>query len=226
MVIDILILLVVIGAAWIGFQKGLVQPLLTELLALGTLLFILGHRDGFLAAADTFFHANSVLAVFIAVVLAIGMGYLGARVGGAIHKMPAVLGVDGFLGVWMQALLAVAFCYVLISGIIVMDKTFTPLSTPTVNGPQLTSIERQLASNPLTASVVDIHQLRSFDARAAKPGGVRITDLPGVSQLQTVYHDFLQPQIAGSRLAPAVMSVGRHLPGLGEFGPRDIPRKR
>jgi hypothetical protein len=224
-IIDILILLVVIGAAWIGFQKGLVQPLLAESFALGTLLLIVGHRDGFSAAAQALFHANVILAIFMAVVVAVGMGYLGARLGGAIHKMPAVRGVDGFVGVWMQTLLAVAFCYVLISGIIVMDKAFTPIGTPTVNATQLSGIERQLASNPLTATVIDIRQLRSFDARAARPGGVRVTDLPGLSQLQSVY-DFLQPQLAGSRLAPAIMSVGGHLPGLGQFGPKDIPKRR
>lgn len=226
MVIDILILLVVVGAAWIGFQKGLIQPLLTELFGLGALLLIVGHRDGFLAATQALFHANAVLAIIMAVVLAVGMGYLGARLGGAVHKMPAVCGVDGFLGIWVQTLLAVGFCYLLISGLIVMDRAFTPLSTPSVNATQLGGLERLLASNPFTASVVDIGQLRAFEGRAAKPGGVRVADLPGVGQLQGIYRDFLQSQLAGSRLAPAVMSVGRHLPGLGQFGPRDVPRRR
>jgi hypothetical protein len=225
-VIDILILLVVVGAAWIGFQKGLIQPLLTELFALGTLLLIVGHRDGFLAAAQALFHANAILAIFMAIVLAVGMGYLGARLGGAVHKMPAVCGVDGFVGIWMQTLLAVGFCYLLISSLIVMDRAFTPLTTPSVNASELSGLEGQLASNPVTACVVDTAQLQTFESRAAKPGGVRVADLPGVGQLQAIYRDFLQSQLAGSRLAPAVMSIGRHLPGLGQFGPRDVPRRR
>ncbi len=226
MLIDILIVLVVIGAAWLGFQKGLVQPLLAEILALGTLLVILHNRAGFLALTEALFHANAVLAFFMAIVIAVVMGYVGARVGGAIRKMPVVQGVDGFVGFWLQTLLAISFCYVLISGIIVMDVAFTPITTPTVNASQLASLERQLGSNAFTSSAVDGHDLRGFDGRAARPGGVRVSDLPGIGQLQGLYRDLLQPQLAGSRLAPAVMSVGRHIPGLGKYGPKDLPRRR
>src|SRR5262245_31339943 len=133
-----------------GFQRGLLQPLLAEVLALGTLLLILHHRAGFLGLTETLFHANVVLAFLMAIVLALVMAYVGARLGGAIHKMPVVRGVDGFLGIWLQVLLGIAFCYVLISGIIVMDVAFTPITTPTVNAAQLAGLEGQLDSNPFT----------------------------------------------------------------------------
>jgi hypothetical protein len=224
-IIDLLIVLVVIGTAWIGFQKGLLQPLLAEVLALGTLLLILHNRAGFLGLTQALFHANVVLAFFMAVVFAAVMGYLGARLGGAIHKMPVVRGVDGFLGLWLQTLLGIGFCYLLISGIIVMDVAFTPITTPTVNAAQLAGLERQLESNPFTSSAVDTHDLRSFDAAAAR-GGVRVSDLPGIGPLQGIYRDLLLPQLSGSHLAPFIMSVGRHIPGLGRYGPRDLPRRR
>jgi hypothetical protein len=225
-IIDILIVLVVIGAAWLGFQKGLVQPFLAELLALGTILVILHNRTAFLGFTQALFHANAVLAVFMALVIAVVMGYLGARLGGAIHRMPVVQGVDGFFGLGVQVLLAIAFCYVLISGIIVMKVAFTPVTGPTVNASQLTALERELASNPFTSSAVDEQDLQSFDGQAARQGGVRVADLPGIGQLEGIYRDLLQPQAAGSRLAPAVMSVGRHIPGLGHYGPKDLPRRR
>ena len=38
MIIDILIVLMVVGAGLVGFQKGFIQPLLAELLFVGTLL--------------------------------------------------------------------------------------------------------------------------------------------------------------------------------------------
>ncbi len=226
MFIDVLIVLVVIGAAWVGFQRGLIQPLLAELLVLATVLIILHNRSGFVAAAQALFHANGFLAVVIGLVLAILMGYLGARLGGAIHRMPVVRGVDGFVGVWLQALFGIAICYLVISGIIVMNRAFTPISTPTVNAVQLDALEHQLSANPFTSTVLDGHDLQSFNARASRPGGVQVSDLPGIGALQSVYRDFLQPQLTGSHLAPFVMSVGRHIPGLGPFGPRDLPRRQ
>lgn len=226
MIIDLLIVLVVIVTAWVGFQRGLVQPLLAELFALATGLLILHNRDGFAALTGALFHANGVLSVLIALVLAGLMGYLGARLGGAIHKMPVVRGVDGFLGVWLQALFGIALLYVLISGVIVLNRAFTPLTAQTVNSTQLRALEQQLASNPFTSSMVDGGQLQAADASAAKPGGVKISDLPAISTLQSLERDLLEPQLAGSRLAPFVMNVGHRIPGLGPYGPRDLPGRK
>jgi hypothetical protein len=225
-IVDVLIVLVLIATAWLGFQRGLVQPLLAEVLALGTILVILHNRSGFAAAMQALFHANGLVTVLIALVLAGLMGYLGARLGGAIHKMPVVRGVDGFVGVWLQALFGIGLLYVLISGIIVMDRAFAPLTAQTVNAAQLRALERQLGANPFTASLVDGHDLQPFDARATKPGGVRVSDLPGIGALLSLQHDVLQPQLAGSHLAPFVMNIGRHIPGLGSLGPRDLPTHR
>jgi hypothetical protein len=225
-IIDVLIVLVVLATAWVGFQRGLVQPLMAELFALGTGLVILHNRSGFAAATQAFFHANGVLTVLIGLVIAGLMGYLGARLGGAIHKMPVVRGVDGFLGVWLQALFGVGLLYVLISGIVVMDRAFAPLTATSINAAQLQSVERQLGANPFTSGLVDGDQLRSFEARAARPGGVKVADLPGLSGLQALQRDFLRPQLTGSRLAPFVMNVGRHIPGLGPFGPGDLPGRK
>ena len=226
MIIDVLIVLVVLGAAWVGFQRGLVQPLLVELLVLGTILVILHNRSAFGSATEALFHTGGFLALLFGLVLAGLMGYLGARVGGAIHRMPVVRGVDGFLGVWVQALLGIAICYLLISGIIISNRAFGPLSAPSVNAAQLQTLQRQLSANVFTSTVLDGGDMRVFDARAAKPGGVHLSDVPGISQLQSISGGLLEPQLAGSHLAPFVMSVGHRIPGLGPFGPRDLPTKR
>ena len=226
MIIDVLIVLVVVSAAWVGFQRGLVQPLLAELFVLITLLIILHNRSGFAATTGALFHSGGFLAVVVALVLAGLMGYLGARLGGAIHRMPVVRGVDGFLGVWVQALFGIAICYLLIAGIIVSDRAFAPLTAPNVNSVQLRAVEHQLSSNPFTSTVVDGQELQAFDALAARPGGVRLADVPGIGTLQSASLDLLEPQLAGSHLAPFVMSVGHRIPGLGPFGSRDLPRKQ
>ncbi len=226
MIIDVLIVLVVIATAYVGFQRGLVQPLLAELFALATGLLLLRNRTGFAAATQAFFHANGLVTVLIGLVLAGLMGYLGARLGGSIHKMPVVRGVDGFLGVWLQVLFGIGLLYVLISGIIVMDRAFDPITAATVNARQLQAMEAQLDANAFTSSVLDDGELQSFGARAARPGGVKVSDLPVIGALMNLQRDFLQPQLAGSRLAPFVMNVGRRIPGLGPFGPRDLPAKK
>jgi hypothetical protein len=225
-IIDVLIVLVVLGAAWVGFQRGLIQPLLAELFALITVLVILHNRTAFTATTDALFHTGAFLAVIVGLVLAGLMGYLGARIGGSIHRMPVVRGADGFVGVWVQALFGIAICYLLISGIIVSDRAFSPLTAATVNARQLRALEEQLSSNPFTSTVLDGGDVQTFNARAAKPGGVQLSDVPGLGALQSISRDILEPQLAGSHLAPFVMTVGHRIPGLGSFGSRDLPRRR
>lgn len=225
MLIDIVVLVVVLTAAWMGFQRGLAQPLLAELFGLGTLLVILHNRDTFTSVAGALFHANAVLAWFMALILAVVMGYVGARLGGVIRKMPAVQGVDGFLGLWLQALTGVAVCYLLISAVIAMDRAFTPVTTPTVKAAQLQAVESVLRTNPLTAGAVDSRDLQPYEALTSRGAAVNLADLPGIGALVGIDRDVLQPQLAGSHLAPFVMSVGHHIPGLGPYGSRDLPRR-
>jgi len=106
-----------------------------------------------------------------------------------------------------------------------MNAAFSALTTPTINSRQLATLEARLESNPFTSSVVDGRDLQSFDSQAARQGAVRVSDLPGIGPLNGLYRDLLRPQAAGSRLAPAIMSFGRHIPGLGHYGPRDLPRR-
>jgi hypothetical protein len=41
----------------------------------------------------------------------------------------------------------------------------------------------------------------------------------------TLYTDIFRTQLQTSRLAPWVMRVGQHIPGVGHFGPKDLPRR-
>ena len=58
-----------------------------------------------------------------------------------------------------------------------------------------------------------------------KGPGASIAQAPQLNQLATAYEDVLQPQLSGSRLAPVVLGIGQRVPGVGKFGPRDLPRK-
>jgi hypothetical protein len=224
-IIDVLIVLVVLGAAWVGFQRGLVQPLLAELFALATLLIILHNRDAFGSLTGALFHAGGFLAVIVGLVMVILMGYLGAKIGGAIHRMPVVRGVDGFLGVFFQVLFGIALCYVLISGIIVANRALAPLTTPNLSARQIVALEQQLAGNPFTSTILQGGEVATINALAARPGGIKVSDIPIVGQIQSTTRDLLAPQLAGSHLAPFVMNVGHRIPGLGSFVAADLPKR-
>lgn len=225
MVIDVLVALAVAVAVVIGFYRGIIQPLLSETFFVATLALIFRNRQGFAELTGRLLHANAVISIFLALVLALAMGFVGARLGGLIHRMPAVRGVDGFLGVFAHGFVALVFCYLLLSALVVLDKAFAPtLNNASLSAAQVAAIKRQLASSPLTAGLANNSDLARLQAAAARPGGAKISETPQLNQLQTVYEDFLQPQLRSSHLAPVVLGIGQHLPLIGRVGPKDLPR--
>jgi hypothetical protein len=215
MILDALILISVAGAIAVGFRRGTIQPLLTEI-GLLVVLVVLGPR---LSGAGL---------VGLAVMLAIGLavGYGGWRAGGIIHRMPAVQGVDGLLGVFVQGLVAVFVCYFFISGLIGLGKAFGSGHGASAMSPsQVAALRRELGGHPLLAHLIAQRDLDTAAKMAAQPGGVRMAEVPGLVSIRNAYQSAGEPQLRSSRLAPIVLSVGHHVPGLGHFGPKDLPRR-
>jgi uncharacterized membrane protein required for colicin V production len=225
-ILDVLIAVIVLVAVFVGFQRGLIQPLLIELMVFFTLFLFLHDRNGYLAFMERSLHANAVLAiVFVLIVVAVA-AYAGARVGGLIHRMPVVRGADGFFGVFIQGFLAIVFCYALLSALVAMDKAFDATATATtLTVAQVQAMQKALSSNGLVSGLVDKGDLSRLEALAKRPGGTTISQAPQLNQLATAYEDLFQPQLSGSRLAPVVLGIGQRVPGVGKFGPRDLPRK-
>jgi uncharacterized membrane protein required for colicin V production len=225
-ILDVLIAVIVLVAVFVGFQRGLIQPLLIELLVFLTLFVFLHDRNGYLAFMQGYLHANAVLAIFFVLIVVAVAAYAGARIGGLIHRMPVVRGADGFFGVFVQGFLAILVCYGMLSALVAMDKAFNATATATsLTVAQVQAMQKQLAANGLVAGLVDSHDFRRLEDLARRQGGATISQAPQLNQLATAYEDVLQPQLSGSRLAPVVLGIGQRVPGVGKFGPRDLPRK-
>jgi 4-amino-4-deoxy-L-arabinose transferase-like glycosyltransferase len=222
--IDIVIAIALLVAIWIGYQRGVIQPLLAQIFFLVAILIILRDRHAYLEAMQKYLHAQALVAVFLALIVAVVAGFVGGQVGGMIHRMPIVRGVDGFLGIFVNAAFVLAISYLLLSALIVLDKAFAPtLAAATMSAGQVNTLISQIDSNPLTASLVNQSDLDKLKAETAQPGGARIETVPALDQLQTVYEQFLQPQLASSRTAPYILRFGQHIPVIGHIGPQDLP---
>ena len=226
MILDVLIAVIVLVAVFVGFQRGLIQPLLIELFFFGTLLLFFHDRNGYLAFMQNNLHANAVLAIFLGLIIAIVAAFVGGRVGGLIHRMPVIRGADGFFGIFVQAFLAILLCYVIISALLVMDKAFRPsINAAALTPAQVQVMRKQLASNGLVSNLVDWQDFKRLQDLAKQPGGARIAEAPQLNQLANAYNDVLQPQLSGSRFAPMVLGIGQRVPGVGKYGPKDLPSR-
>ena len=225
MFIDIAIVVALLIAIYVGYQRGVVQPLLVEIFFLGALLIIIRDRHSYQAAMEKYLHTNAVLDVFLALIVAVVAGFVGGQLGAMIHRMPVVRGVDGFLGVFVHAGFAILISYVLLSALVAFDKAFSP----TVNAASLTlkqvqTLQSNIEGNPLAAFFVDEKDLAKLRQEATTSGGARLETVSQLSQLQNFYEQFLQPQLASSRAAPIIMSIGQKIPVIGHAGPKDLPK--
>ena len=223
MILDLVILILVAVAVFIGFQRGLVQPLFAYLGVGIVAVIVVTHWADYSGYLDHTLHIHPIIVGLVAAALAVVGGYFGARLGGLIHRMPVVRGADGLVGVFVNAFIAVLVCYSLLSVLVALGKAFD--TTKTLNAltaQQAVPMTQQIKTNPVLNSIVSQDDLTNLQRQSAA-APVNLTNYPTVRQLQTVYVEFAAPQLTSSKLAPIVLFVGDHTPFVGHYGPQDLP---
>jgi uncharacterized membrane protein required for colicin V production len=222
-IIDILVVLILVIALITGYQRGVIQPLMAEIFFFGTLLVVFRFHDQYTTEMQKLLHLTPVLAVFVALIIAVVLGAVGGAIGGAFHRMEAIRGVDGLLGVFVHAVVTLIVVYLAISALVTLDNAFEPaLKTASLTLTQVNQLETQILSNPITAAMVSKSDLNALKAAAAKNNAAHLDSVAGIHQLQQIYTDFIQPQLHGSRTAPIILGFGHRLPFIGHVGPSDL----
>lgn len=223
MIIDIAIILVLVVAMILGYQRGVIQPLMAEIFFFGTLLVVFRFHDQYTAEMQKVAHINAVLSVFVAIILAVILGAIGGAIGGAFHRLEAIRGIDGLLGIFVHAVVTLVVIYLAVSALVTLDNAFEPtLNKASLTLSQVNQLEQWILSNPITSAMVSRQDLQALKDAANKSSGANIDSVAGIHQLQQIYVDFLQPQLHGSRIVPIILSIGSHLPVIGHVGPSDL----
>jgi cation transporter-like permease len=180
-------------------------------------------HDQYTTEMQKVFHLNAVLAVFVALILAVVLGAVGGAIGGAFHRLEAIRGVDGLLGVFVHAAVTLVVMYLAISALVTLDNAFEPaLRTASLTLTQVNQLEAQILSNPITSAMVSKSDMQALKAAAAKSSGAHLDSVAGIHQLQQIYSDFIQPQLHSSKSAPIILSIGHRFPFIGHVGPNDL----
>jgi uncharacterized membrane protein required for colicin V production len=223
MFIDIAVGVLLLIAILLGYQRGVIQPLMAEIFFFGTLLVVFRFHDQYTTEMQKVAHLNPVLSVFAALILAVILGAVGGAIGGAFHRMDAIRGIDGLLGVFVHALVTLVIIYLAISALVTLDNAFVP----TVNAASLTlaqvnDLENKILSNPITAAMVSKEDMAALKASAQQTNAAHVDSVSGIKQLKELYVNFLEPQLHGSHTVPFILGFGQHLPFIGHVGPGDL----
>jgi uncharacterized membrane protein required for colicin V production len=220
--IDIVVVIVLVIALVTGFQRGVIQPLMAEIFFFGTLLLVFRFHDQYTNEMQKLLHLNAVLSVFVALILAVVLAAIGGAIGGMFHRMEAIRGVDGLLGVFVHGIVTLIVIYLAVSALVTLDNAFKPaLASANLTLTQVNQLENEILSNPITAAMVSKSDLQALKDSASK-GTARIDQVGGIHQLEQLYTAFLQPQLHSSRTVPFILSFGKHLPLIGKVGPDDL----
>jgi uncharacterized membrane protein required for colicin V production len=223
MVIDIAVAVLILIALFLGYQRGVIQPLMAEIFFFGTLLVVFRFHDQYTSEMQKIAHLNPVLSVFAALILAVILGAVGGAIGGAFHRMDAVRGVDGLLGVFVHVGVMVVIIYLGISALVTLDNAFVPtLNKASLTLDQVNQLESIILSNPITSAMVSKEDLAALKSAAAKTNSAHIESITGIHQLEQLYTGFLEPQLHSSHTVPIILAIGHHLPFIGHAGPNDL----
>src|SRR5438094_4102953 len=127
LIIDIVVVIVLVIALITGFQRGVIQPLMAEIFFFGTLLAVFRFHEQYTDQMQKLLHLTPVLAVFVALILAVVLGAIGGAIGGLFHRMEAIRGVDGLLGVFVHGLVTFVLVFLAVSGLVTLDNALKPV---------------------------------------------------------------------------------------------------
>jgi uncharacterized membrane protein required for colicin V production len=222
-IIDIVVLIVLVFALILGFQRGVIQPLMAEIFFFGTLLLVFRFHDAYTTEMAKIAHLNAIISVAIALIAAIIMGAIGGGIGGVFHRMEAIRGIDGLLGIFVHVAVTVVVLYLAVSALVTLDNAFEPtLQSASLTLTQVNQLEAAILSNPLTSAMVSKQDMQALKDAAAKTTGANLDSVGGIHQLRQLYTSFLQPQLHSSRTVPFILGFGHHLPIIGHVGPNDL----
>jgi len=221
--IDIAIGLLIIVALFLGYQRGVIQPLMAEIFFFGTLLLVFRFHDQYTTQMEKLVHINPVVSIFVALIAAVILGAIGGAIGGAFHRMESIRGIDGLLGVFIHVVVMLVVIYLGISALVTLDNAFVPtVNKATLTLDQVNQLESTILSNPITSALVSKDDLAALKKAAGTTNGASIQSINGIKQLQQIYTGFLEPQLHTSRSVPIILGIGQHLPLIGHVGPNDL----
>ena len=223
MFIDIAVGLLIVIALFFGYQRGVIQPLMAEIFFFGTLLLVFRFHDQYTTQMEKLVHLNAILSVVVALIAAVILGAIGGAIGGAFHRMEAIRGVDGLLGIFVHGVVMLVVIYLGISALVTLDNAFVPtLNSATLTLNQVNQLENQILSNPITSALVSKDDLAALKKAANTTQGANLNSISGIKSLKEIYTGFLEPQLHSSRSVPIILSIGQHLPLIGHVGPNDL----
>ena len=211
--VDVAIIVAVIAGAFAGWRKGFVVPLVIQA---GALLSIGALYAGPFQKAVPSGISGIGLGVGALVIGSSLLGAIGGLIVGLVYRIGVLKRLDKVAGIPLGAATAAVTLYVALVGVVTLDGWLGPLNGTLAIGPQqLASVQKLAAVNPTLSAFADPTMLNTLASTAAK-APIPTEELAKYDAALGFYETSLRPALLSSKLAPALLSAGEHLPVVGQ----------
>jgi len=211
--VDIAIVIALAAGAFAGWRKGFVVPLAVQAGALVSLAAL--YAGPFQSSVPS---GISGIGIGVgAVILASSLlGAISGMVIRLVYRFGVLKRLDKVAGIPLGAVTAAVTLYVVLVGTVVVDGWLGPLHGGLAIGPeQLASVQKLAALNPALSMFADPTTLNELVTAAAK-APIPADQLAKYDAALGFYESSVRPALLSSKIAPAMLALGEHLPIVGQ----------
>jgi uncharacterized membrane protein required for colicin V production len=209
---DLGIAALVLIAAFAGWRKGFIAPLLAIAVSLlGLYAIYTGPAAG---AVPTGVAGIGLGVIFVGIASTFVM-----RVGGVlvslVHRVRMLKAADHVLGLPLGAVTGLVAVYLGLVAVVSFDNLLAPFhGTPTVDQAAVAAMRTALAANPQFSVMVDEATLDAMAVQVAK-SAIPADQIGSFDQSLAFYETSVRPALIASASAPILLSIGERLPFIG-----------
>jgi uncharacterized membrane protein required for colicin V production len=209
---DLGIAALVLIAAFAGWRKGFIAPLLAIAVSLlGLYAIYTGPAAG---AVPTGVAGIGLGVIFVGIASTFVM-----RVGGVlvslVHRVRMLKAADHVLGLPLGAVTGLVAVYLGLVAVVSFDNLLAPFhGKPTVDQAAVAAMRTALAANPQFSVMVDEATLDAMAVQVAK-SAIPADQIGSFDQSLAFYETSVRPALIASASAPILLSIGERLPFIG-----------
>ena len=210
--VDIVVIAAVALGAFAGWRRGFIMPLVAVASGLtGLYLLYAGPGAGVVPTGT----AGIGLGVLVVSVATSFIVRIASMLAGLVHRVALLRAADHTLGVPLGAVTALLSVYLALVAVVSFDDLIAPLhGKATIDQAAVAAMRSAMSANPQFSVMLDQGTLDAFAAQAAT-SAIPAEQVAQFNATLGFYESTVRPALVGSVLAPAIVSVGEHLPFLG-----------
>jgi signal transduction histidine kinase len=218
-VADLVIVMVLLSAIYIGIARGLWGPLLTEGAFIFGFIVDVKLVMPILGAVIPLGPVRTIVGVIVFFVIGIAIRFLAKPLYVILQRLPITRHVDAPAGAVVHGLVGFTLIYLLLGVILDFDRNVYPMVAAGVaTAQQINDYQQAINDRPYLNGIVDEAQLKQAQAQAqAKP--IPEDALRKAEKFLDFYVANIRAPLIDSRLAPIINRVGEKLPVVGQPRP-------